>query len=119
LIGAVAAVGANNPVVLIAAPPQAVSLRLFFGSNPNPPYEILSSSLIEPQAAVTMDAETQRAWDAWFDARLLPSIGVVCDEIFKCVAEDIGELRNEIGSLRAELEVLRSVVKSNGGGYAG
>jgi hypothetical protein len=54
LIGAVAAVGGNNPVVLVAAPPQAVALRLFFGGNPNPPYEILASSALADQTVIAI-----------------------------------------------------------------
>ncbi len=42
LVGAVAGVSANAPVVLIASPAQAVSLRLCMGSDPA--YEVLASS---------------------------------------------------------------------------
>ena len=46
LVAAVAAVAGNAPIVLVAAPAQSVSLRLFFARSGPPPYEVLASAAL-------------------------------------------------------------------------
>jgi hypothetical protein len=44
LVSAVAPIAGNNPVIFVAAPPQAASLKLFFRGDTT--YEVLASSAL-------------------------------------------------------------------------
>jgi hypothetical protein len=53
LVAAVAAVAGNSPIILVAAPKQATSLKLFFRGGP-PPYEVLTSSALSAGSVIAI-----------------------------------------------------------------
>jgi hypothetical protein len=77
-------------------------------------------------AQPTMTPEEQEPWDRWVDAQLRKQFdgkyrAAITQFVSEYVTARLAPLQNEIGGLRAELEVLRSVVvkQNGGGGYAG
>lgn len=76
-----------------------------------------------------MDKATNDAWNLWFDKRFDAEINKWCQDMLieavgyalaeerkgmrSHVAEAIAKLSEEIGQLRAEVEILRGIIASN------
>jgi hypothetical protein len=57
--------------------------------------------------STAMDKETERAWNAWFDARVEDYLKIFDEEV---VARDYRDLKNLIDGLRSELKTVRTKV---------
>jgi archaellum component FlaC len=74
----------------------------------------------QPQT-VPMDAETERGWNAWLDARVIDHLKDFDEDInedFRILQKEINDLRaeialqKEIAKLRSEVETLRTKVST-------
>ena len=67
-----------------------------------------------------MDAETQKGWDRWVRAHIQRESEVLIDATVeyvvsreKLLRDEIAKLAEEVGQLRAELAVLRSIDRAD------
>ena len=71
----------------------------------------------QQQLNTTLDAETQAAWDAWVDTKIENALTEFAATLGEAVGRTDADTRErfekQIGKLRAEIEVLRSVVKGS------
>jgi hypothetical protein len=69
------------------------------------------------QRSNSMDPVTEAAWNAWADRKIEAALRHQAEWMKHSIAEafvlERQSMREELGSLRAEIEILRGVVKSN------
>jgi hypothetical protein len=76
------------------------------------------------QQSTTMDAATQAGWDAWVTAHIKKAlaaqplfsnaqIDTLAEFVSEYATKRINGLQQDIGALRADIEILRTIVKSH------
>jgi hypothetical protein len=86
-------------------------------------FKTFTSPPMQQQQSAVMDAATQAAWNAWLTEYVARALEANNDAMVDATAEFVSEyvhkhlknentkLREEIGSLRADIEIVRSITK--------
>ena len=85
------------------------------GSDDAPPGIIRKTYEGPPPAPPTFDAETQRRFDEWCDARIHARLAefadIIGEESGAALKAEIAKLQTEIGQLRADIAILQSIIR--------